>query len=141
MPVVYSSSAVLTEARRLIGTSYSEMDCSHFVHRAYASAGLRYQYADSASFHLRASGVDRVFIELSPNEPKQAGDVIVMKGHMGIWDPEGCMAISNKESAYCGKFSGNAPFLSAMSGGTDYGKVEWWKSAKKVYRWIGPQMP
>lgn len=125
-PVVKAE--ILKKARTLIGTSYKDLDCSHFVHKAYDLAGFKYPYQNTSTFHL----LSPFFEEVQEAEP---GDVIVYTGHMGLYDPEGCNTMSTKE---CAKVKGDARVLSARSGnnlGVEYGRSVWFGEVKKIYRW------
>jgi hypothetical protein len=126
---------VLTEARKLIGTSYADMDCSHFVCHAYTAAGFAYPYAATATFARAAAGPAGPF-EQAAGSP-QAADVLLFSGHMGLWDPEGCTVLGS--NAECKRLKNDAPVLSSRSGGLrgpDFGIPKWWGSYQ-VYRWVG----
>src|SRR4051794_30301217 len=87
---------VLTEARKLIGTSYDELDCSHFVWEAYKNAGYPYKYHNTATFVAKlATGEASMFVPVADRAQWQAADVILVPGHMGLWDPEGCSVVTN----------------------------------------------
>lgn len=128
---------LLTQARVLIGTSYAKMDCSHFVHQAYDSAGMAYPYLSSGSFDSKPN--EKYFTHVGSDLTAarlEAGDVIVFKGHMGLWDPEGCQVLTG--NAECVQLKGQAPFLSSRSGGDrgpDYAPLSYWKGKYEVYRW------
>lgn len=132
-----SKSEILKQARTLIGTKYNDLDCSHFVHKAYELAGLKYPYQNTATFHL----LTNYFMEVEEAEP---GDVILYSGHMGLHDPEGCNTMNTKE---CQKLKGDARILSARSGnnlGVEYGRSAWFGTVQKIYRWkdgIAPAAP
>jgi hypothetical protein len=129
--------ALLSTARALIGTPYAELDCSHFVHQAYATAGLNYSYLNTKAFPTL---VGKIFVEIPLTEAMAAGDVLMFAGHMGIWDPDGCQVLqdANQVNTQCQQFKNAVPFLSSMSGqnrGPDYGKMNWFGQLKAVYRW------
>ena len=133
-PVVKAE--ILKKARTLIGTSYKDLDCSHFVHKAYDMAGFKYPYHNTATFNLLTD----YFIEVTEVEP---GDVILYTGHMGLHDPDGCNAMNTTE---CQKLKGEARVLSARSGnnlGAEYGRSAWFGTVQKMYRWRDdvPTMP
>lgn len=127
---------LLTTARSLIGTSYSTLDCSHFVQKVYASAGMTYPYMNSAAFvgkNNKSFTLIGTNVSISLLEP---GDIIVFGGHMGIWDPNGCDALGANQQ--CQKLKNNAPFLSSRTTdnrGPDFGVLKWWPGDYKVYRW------
>ncbi len=120
------ANSVLTYARSYIGKkTYAQMDCSHFVHAAYHDAGLDYPYTPTAKFATLATGAHAKF-ELVENSEKQAGDVILMPGHMGIFDPQGCTVLSN--NVECVRLKKDAPFLSSRTEGNrgpDFGQTKW----------------
>lgn len=130
--------AVLSVARALIGTKYSDIDCSHFVHRAYATAGLNYPYRSTDSF---AGLVGSYFVEVdTKNGSWQAGDVLLFSDHVGLWDPRGCQVLQDAGTpdADCKRFKNSLPFLSSRSGGNrgpDYGMLQWFGDLQAVYRW------
>ncbi len=135
---------VLTEARKLIGTSYDDLDCSHFVCEAYKNAGYPYEYANTASFvKSLATGSAAVFIAVPERAQWQAADVILVPGHMGLWDPEGCSVVTN--STECTRIekmklepfflSSRSPGKTLPSGGPEYGVTNWWKGEPKAYRY------
>lgn len=129
--------SVLAAARSLIGTPYRDLDCSHFVHRAYATAGLHYAYQATETF---SSLVGSSFEEVTDTSNLKSGDVLMFAKHMGLWDAQGCKVLQdaatpNKE---CLRFNNHLPFLSSRSGGNrgpDFGKMQWFGDLKKVYRW------
>jgi hypothetical protein len=130
------SNQVLQAARKLIGKTYADIDCSHFVHEAYGNAGLTYEYAATATFVAAQAGPAGPF-ELIPSAPWQSADVLLFKGHMGLRDPDGCSVLGT--NAECKRLNQRAPLLSSRSGGNrgpDYGIPSWWGSFK-VYRWCG----
>ena len=132
----FKKDRVLEQARLLIGTTYDQLDCSHFVHKAFAQAGMVYTYRNSASF---ASDPDDRFESVGFNLDAgllEPGDVIVFNGHMGIWDPDGCIILGGNEQ--CKNLKNKAPFLSSRSGGNrgpDYGQLKWWSGDYQVFRW------
>jgi hypothetical protein len=72
---------ILTAARALIGTKYSDIDCSHFVHRAYATAALNYPYRSTDSFD---GLVGSYFVEVdSKKDALQAADVLMFSVNIG----------------------------------------------------------
>jgi hypothetical protein len=76
---VNTADLLLTSA---LETLYTDMDCSHLVHRLYETSGLGYVYADSTHLYKGVKAFRRV------SHP-QAGDLIVWQGHVGIVvDPE-----------------------------------------------------
>ena len=138
MSLSYSPTKILDAARALVGTAYSSLDCSNFVHQVYDKAGLKYTYCATKSFPA-GTGKSSMFLELLDNTEILAGDVVLFPGHMGIWDPEGCRVIET--SRECKRFEDQAPVLSSRSGknlGVEYGKVEFFtKKGYSVYRWKG----
>jgi hypothetical protein len=57
---------------------YTELDCSHFVHRLFERSGLPYAYAPSTSLYKgEVAQFRRVY-------RPEAGDLIVWLGHVGI---------------------------------------------------------
>ncbi len=130
------SNRVLEEARALIGKTYADIDCSHFVKDAYTSAGLSYDYAPTATFAATRAGTGGPF-ELVLASSLQSADVLLFTGHMGLWDPEGCSVLGT--NAECKRLKQQAPVLSSRSSGNrgpDFGVPSWW-GAYKVYRWCG----
>lgn len=133
--------AVLAAARALIGKPYDQMDCSHFVHQAFATASLAYPYTNTAGFPgLITKGQD--FFEVAGADSMQAGDVVMFAKHMGIWDPQGCTVLAAAQSPNneCTKFTNAAPVLSSRSGGNrgpDFGTTSMFGEIKAVYRWKG----
>lgn len=142
------SKSVLSNARGLVGTPYSQLDCSHFVYKAYTDAGMIFPYRNTAEFDKLVK--EGYFDKLTPKGGGAydllAGDLIMFDGHIGIWDPEGCSVVSgsNKPNANCTKFNNNAPLLSSLGGrgsrdpdhGPDFLPVGAFKKAiKAVYRW------
>ena len=133
--------AVLDAARFLIGVPYHDIDCSHFVHRAYSVAGLEYTYQNTTTF---STLVGSYFEEIDNISKLEAGDVLMFSHHMGIWDPTGCRVIqrafkfSKMRNDECVKYKNDLPFLSSRSGGNrgpDFGKLHWFGDLKKIYRW------
>lgn len=60
-----------------------ETDCSHFVHYVYRAAGLPYRFRSTEEM-LDAPE----FEQIDPDEAKP-GDLLVMRGHMGLLDENG----------------------------------------------------
>lgn len=119
------AAAILREAHTMIGTAYQDVDCSHFVHRAYKKAGLEYTYASTKTF----SSVSEFELVDAP----QPGDVVLFDHHMGIWDPAGCETLRTSE---CKRLGNDAPVLSARSSiGVDYGQSKWFGGTPRYYRW------
>jgi hypothetical protein len=127
---------LLTQARKLIGTSYNIIDCSHFVNKAYSTAGMPYPYSATKDFVKKSNkdfeliGTDLATTSLEP------GDVIVFNGHMGLWDPEGCSVLGVNQQ--CKRLKNDAPFLSSTTTnnhGPDFGRLNWWTGSYSVYRW------
>lgn len=69
-------SAVAQEAIRYEGARRFT-DCSHFVHRVFASLGLEYAYATSNQLYRGSDAFEHV-------RRPQAGDLIVWRGHVGV---------------------------------------------------------
>jgi hypothetical protein len=139
-------SAVLSAARALIGTPYSDLDCSHFVNRAYSIAGLYFPYQATATFNnLVGSFFDVVVAKSSADY--EAADVLMFTGHVGLWDPDGCQILQKSKApdAVCADFKNQVPFLSSRSGGNlgpEFGKLNWFGGGvKQVYRWKTPATP
>jgi len=141
---IEQTAALLKAARHLIGTPYSELKCNEFVQKAFKAAGLDYPEANTSSFHKVSFGYfDPLVAGPSGDYSLEAGDVIVVPGHMGIWDSEGCkfLAQADNPNAECQRLSDQAPFLSSRSTGNrgpEYGLVKWWTAkvpGMKVYRW------
>lgn len=132
--------SVLRVARTLIGMKYSDLDCSHFVHRAYSTAKLEYPYAPTAAF---SSLVDNYFVEITTAQSSfEPADVLMFSGHVGLWDPEGCSVLksSGAPDGECTKFDDKIPFLSSRSGnnrGPEFGMLKWFGNLKTAYRWKG----
>lgn len=127
---------VLSEARKLIGKSYADLDCSHFVNEAYAKAKLAYEYAATAVFVRNQAGPDGPFQAVAAGGPQPA-DVLLFPSHMGLWDPQGCQLLGT--NAECKRLNNKAPFLSSRSTdnrGPDFGVPSWFGSYK-LYRWKG----
>lgn len=121
------SKAILAAARKLIGTPYASLDCSHFVHKAFADAGLEYTYASTASFST--------IPQFQPVATPQEGDVVLFSSHMGIYDPNGCAVV---DTAECKRLGATLPILSARSGnnlGVEYGRASWFAGQAKYFRW------
>jgi cell wall-associated NlpC family hydrolase len=72
-------------SRRLAadGTPKGEVDCSHFVHEVYKRAGLPYAFRPTEAL------LDAPEFEVVPNSEAKAGDLLVMRGHVGILDEKG----------------------------------------------------
>jgi NlpC/P60 family len=132
-----SRTRLLSQARSLIGNKYDSLDCSHFVQKAFESAGMKYDYLNSSAF---ASDMNSHFKKIGVNLPTSSldpGDVIVYNNHMGIWDPEGCTALGANQE--CKRLKSDAPFLSSRSSknrGPDFGRLSMWTGDYQVYRWI-----
>ena len=132
-----SRTRLLVQARSLIGIHYNSMDCSHFVQKAYANAGMKYDYLSSATF---ASDMNTHFKKIGVNLPASSldpGDVIVFNHHMGIWDSEGCTVMGVDQE--CKRLQSDAPFLSSRSSknrGPDFGRLNMWTGDYQVYRWV-----
>lgn len=129
--------SVLSAARTLIGTPYKDLDCSYFVHKAYAIAGFHYAYQATATFHTL---VGKCFEEVVDMKACEAADVLMFSGHMGLWDAQGCKVLEDAKTPNqeCIRFKNNLPFLSSRSGGgrgPDFGQMKWFGGLKKVYRW------
>ncbi len=126
---------LLTNARKNIGKTYADMDCSHFVWQAYKDSGKEYPYRNTAMFDdLVTMGF---FEKFDASYAPAEGDIVMLPKHMGIWDSKGCsIMMTNSE---CKNLGNDAPFLSSRSGknrGPDYGRTEWWKGGvKAIYRW------
>lgn len=60
-----------------------ETDCSHFVHEVYRRAGLPYAFRPTDSI------LDAPEFEAVNDQDAEAGDLLVMRGHMGILDEQG----------------------------------------------------
>ena len=134
---LFRQNAILQAARGLIGQTYASLDCSHFVHEAYEEAGYPYPYHNSVHFGELAGDRNAPFLSVPATGQKEGGDVIVMFGHMGIWDPQGCTILTNNPE--CSRLGGNAPFLSSRKGGNrgpDFGRTQWWNGNYTIYRWI-----
>jgi hypothetical protein len=132
--------SVLSNARSLIGLKYSDVDCSHFVHRAYEASSLSFPYKPTAQF---AELVGKEFESVDTSAGDFMGaDVLMFDGHMGLWDPKGCSVLqaSGSENDQCKQFDNALPFLSSRSGknrGPDFGMLKWFGALKGVYRWKG----
>jgi len=129
-----SSHDILARARALRGIPYADLDCSHFVHRAYEEAQCKYPYQSTKSF---AEKTKEYFVE---EALPAAGDVVLYSGHMGIYDPQGCQVL--KSDQVCRQLNDDAPILSARSGGNmgvAYGRSSWFETGKKpkYFRWKG----
>jgi hypothetical protein len=131
--------AVLSAARALIGKkTYKDLDCSHFVHFAYAQANLHYPYKATADFDKSLKNhFKKVDLKKSAYE---AADVLMFAGHMGLWDSDGCKVLQTeeKQNAECERFDNRLSFLSSRSGdnrGPDFGMTSWFGKLKAVYRW------
>ncbi len=78
------------EGRAIVNAAWEEalpargtQDCSHLVHKIYASAGFEYPYASSFDIYAGSENFERV-------KTPQPGDVIAWRGHVGIVvDPAG----------------------------------------------------
>ena len=78
------------EGRAIVNAAWEEalpargtQDCSHLVHKIYASAGFEYPYASSFDIYAGSENFERV-------KTPQSGDVIAWRGHVGIVvDPAG----------------------------------------------------
>lgn len=60
-----------------------ETDCSHFVHEIYQRAGLSYNFRPTDAM-AEATEFEKV-----PDEEARPGDILLLRGHMGILDEEG----------------------------------------------------
>ena len=128
---------LLAQSHALIGKHYNVIDCSHFVNDAYKGANMPYPYLNTSAFVTKANKFFKlVGTDLSPSS-LEVGDVIVFNGHMGIWDPEGCLTLGTNQE--CKRLKNDAPFLSSRSGqnrGPDFGRLNMWSGSYSVYRWI-----
>ena len=134
-------SDIVMKAREFIGTPYSDLDCSNFVHKAYAAAGLSYPYRNTATFQT----LTHYFRELKAEELPEAGDVVLYAAHMGIYDPDGCDATATNECKRLQeipKFKDNVRILSARgrpgyekSIGVEYGPSAFFGTNQKYFRW------
>jgi hypothetical protein len=121
---------ILNQARLFIGTPYSDLDCSNFVHDAYFKAGMDYPYQPTATF---AEKTKDYFTEVSI---PSAGDVVLFSGHMGLYDPKGCSAMVNDQA--CRRLKNDAPILSSQSGnnrGPEFGRTSFFKGTPRYFRW------
>lgn len=128
-------SLLLSAARDLIGTSYATLDCSHFVQQAYEAAGLVYPYRNTATFTELCGGY---FEQVT--DGRKGGDVLLLRTHMGLWDPDGCKVLTTSRECIRIKndLKKEAAFLSSRSGGNrgpDFGLENWWGEVLGVYRW------
>jgi prepilin-type processing-associated H-X9-DG protein len=131
--------SVLSAARALIGKkTYKQLDCSNFIHQAYALADLHYPYRSTDSFD---GLVPDYFIKVGTKQVEfQAADVLMFDGHVGLWDPDGCRVLQDAgtEDKECKRFDNKLNFLSSRSSGNrgpDYGMMKWFGGLKAVYRW------
>lgn len=137
MPITsLQATRVLEEGRRLIGKTYADFDCSHFVCEAYFKAELPYDYAATGAFASARAGIEGPF-KLVPSRVPQPADVLLFSGHMGLWDPQGCAVLGTNNE--CKRLRESAPLLSSRSGGNrgpDFGIPAWWGNYR-VFRWEG----
>ena len=125
---------ILINARKYIGKTYNDIDCSHFVWQAYKDSGKEYPYRPTATFDelSRLGYFDKLDKAAAPID----GDLLLFSGHIGIWDSKGCTVLVT--NAECKRLKNDAPFLSSRSGdnrGPDYGRQSWWGNIKAIYRW------
>ena len=96
------------------GNSREGIDCSHFVHRAYAEAGFNYEYRNTGSFPTSPNFVQTTDV--------RTADVALFSGHMGIY---------NSTPPKAGK-----TILSATTGnGVCYGAPGWFNGTPVFYRY------
>lgn len=129
--------SILQNARALIGMKYDQIDCSNFVHRAYAAAKVTYPYRATASFDDLTI---QYFNKLEASVTREAADVLMFSGHVGLWDPGGCTVLETAKmpNPQCQSMKNNVPVLSSRSGknrGPDFGQAKWFGEVKAVYRW------
>jgi len=120
---------ILESARKLIGTKYSELDCSHMVHKVYGEAGLTYDYMTTELLNGPLS--ERYFKSTNEGRP---GDLVLYSAHVGIYDPDGCDAQRTSE---CERVKSDMRVLSSRSGaglGVEYGRSNWFGKARYL-RW------
>jgi cell wall-associated NlpC family hydrolase len=131
---------LLEKARAYIGTPYSKLDCSHFVHDAYKDAGLEFPYSDTK--HYDTLLVGKYFRKLDKAEEPKPGDLVLFSGHVGIYDPDGCSTVHTTECKRLSKQSDSMRLLSARGSGkptdvgVEYGQISWW-SGGRYLRWVG----
>lgn len=134
------SDELLGDARKHIGKSYADIDCSHFVWQSFKDAGKEYPYRSTSSFdQLVEMGY---FIKLDKNIEPQKGDVLMYNGHVGFWDPLGCSILVTND--VCKQWGTEASVLSSRSGknkGPSYAKPSWFNGLKAIYRWKGKNTP
>jgi hypothetical protein len=134
------SEELLVNARKHIGKSYADIDCSHFVWQSFKDAGKEYPYRSTAQFDdLVSMGY---FLKLDSKTTPVIGDVLMYKGHVGFWDPEGCSILVTND--VCKSLGSEASVLSSRSGknkGPSYGKPAWFNELKAIYRWKGKNTP
>lgn len=98
-----------------VGKSYSEIDCSHLVHKAFADSGKVYPYTATQNWPPK---------EFEKVDSPTAGDVILFDGHIGIYVAPG-------------KFFGSQTSTGPKEA-TFGDKDPYWGTVKKVrgyYRW------
>lgn len=97
---------------KLGGSSLNGIDCSNLVNQAYKKAGYDYLYTQTSSWPPSQ------FVPIQKSE-LQTGDVRLLPGHMGLYDPSGK----------------NGDFYSATTGGgVRSGSPTWFKgSANETY--------
>jgi len=93
------------------GNSTSGIDCSHLTNQVYTNAGYSYPYSSTG---LIPSNTGLT----STTNPRQ-GDLILLEGHIGIYNP-------NNPS--------NKSIYSATSNGVRWGDPSWWNGTPTYYR-------
>lgn len=113
---------VMKKAEEWQGTKYKwggktkdGVDCSHFVHEVYKELGMDYKYQTTKTFTQSPN-----FIEVPT---PSIGDVILLPGHMGLYNPHP----TKKDYVI---------YSATSSKGIRYGKLSWWSGKATYYRYI-----
>lgn len=120
--------SLLEHAQAWLGTPYRSassirgpsggVDCSHLVHAIFTEAGREYPYTDTS--HFPPPGY---FRQLSPNETRLPGDIVLFPGHLALWVGEPGREVLSAQGS------------PGHPGKVTYGLSRWFGPIKGVYRW------
>ena len=107
------------------GDTIKGIDCSNLVHKAINGAFPKLDFPYAATDILASSSNLR---KLADGEAKQAGDIILFSGHVGLFDP---MPPSDKAGQTLFSARGDK---TRSDPGVTWGKSEWFGAVKGVFR-------